>query len=304
MNRVVTGEILHVLRRPVMLIMVCAVAVLPPLWGQTISDVVFLPQTYHVGDIVEARIVVRGVESENLTIPAELPRLPWITVHSVTVIQRADGVELRVVFQPFFRGTRELPRIGLGEVTISGVSPFVTSVFQEGEDRTIQSVRDQLLLPGTHIQFSIALIVLIAVPTVVIFTGGWGKRRFIAIRARYRENRPFRAFQKSIRMLGSQINELDGKTFYIRLLDICREYLDRRLHGGVRSATTGEMERVLKRAAVGEDERTRLVALFQFGDLVKFASKRVSLAERNEHIEEVRSIIATLQEQKKRNVDS
>ncbi len=272
--------------------------------SQTLSNAIFLPQTYYVGDRVEARVVVRGGDAADIVVPDELPRNSWVIIESITIIQRADGVELRVLFQPFFRGTRELPRIDLGGVALSGISPFVTTVFESDDDKELASVRDQLLLPGTHFQFALALIVITALPTLVFFAGGWGKRWVLAVRVRYRENRPYRAFVRSMKILSNELNALDGKTFYVRLMDICRDYLDGKLGGGVRSSTTGEMDRVLRRASVDEEERSRLVKLFQFGDLVKFAGRRVSLAERTVHIEEVRSIVATLQNKRNRNVDT
>jgi hypothetical protein len=272
--------------------------------GQSLSSVVFLPQTYYVGDRVEARVVVRGVSATDIVVPEELPRNSWVVVDSITTIQRADGVELRILFQPFFQGTRELPRIDLGGFVLSGVSPFVSTVFEPGDDQDLASIRDQLLLPGTHLQFALALIVIVAVPTLIFFAGGWGKRWVLAVRVRYRENRPYRIFLRSVRALAGELNAVDGKTFYIRLMDICRDYLDGKLGGGIRSATTGEMNRVLRHKTVPDDERARLVELFEFGDLVKFAGRRVTLAERTAHIEEVRSIVATLQNRRNRNVDT
>ncbi|MFA7566464.1 MAG: hypothetical protein WCY01_05505 [Alkalispirochaeta sp.] len=272
--------------------------------AQTISSVVFLPQTYYVGDRVEARVVVRGITINDIKLPDEKPRNSWVVVDSITPIQRADGVELRIQFQPFFRGTRELPRMDLGGVVLTGISPFVTTVFSETEEPELASIRDQLLLPGTYFQFALVLVFIIAVPAVVFLAGGWGKRWALAIRVRYRENRPYRAFSRSMRALQNELTDLDGKTFYIRLLDICREYLDGRLGGGFRSATTGEMDRALRRAAVDEDERARIVTLFTFGDLVKFAGKRVTLADRTGHMDEVTAVVTALQNARSRDVDS
>ncbi|MDA3949559.1 MAG: hypothetical protein PF508_10040 [Spirochaeta sp.] len=276
-----------------------ALIVLPtPVPAQIVSQVVFLPQTYYIGDRVEARVVLRDVSVEEITIPDQLPTTPAVTIDSVSTVQRADGVEVRFVFQPFFTGTRELPPIDLDGVTVSGVSAFVTSVAGPGEELELVSVRDQLILPGTQLQLAFAMAALIGVPTVVIVAGGWGRRRLSGIRRWYRENRPYRTFLRSQKLLATEMPGLDGKSFYIRLLDTFRDYLDGRLGTRVRSATTGEMDHVLTRAHVDEELRTRIVELFRFGDLVKFARQRVTLEQRTVHVTEVRAVVDALQRHK------
>lgn len=266
--------------------------------AQIVSQVVFLPQTYYIGDRVEARVVLRNVSADDITIPEQLPTTPAVTIDSVTTVQRADGVEVRFMFQPFFTGTRELPPINLDGVTVSGVSAFVTSVAEPGEELELVSVRDQLILPGTQLQLALAVTALVGIPTVVIVAGGWGRRRLNAVRRWYRENRPYRTFVKSQKSLAAEMHSLDGKTFYIRLLDAFRSYLDGRLGGRVRSATTGEMDHVLTRAHVHDDVRARVVELFRFGDLVKFARQRVTLEQRTIHLTEVRAVVDALQQRK------
>jgi hypothetical protein len=214
-----------------------ALIVLPtPVPAQIVSQVVFLPQTYYIGDRVEARVVLRDVSVEEITIPDQLPTTPAVTIDSVSTVQRADGVEVRFVFQPFFTGTRELPPIDLDGVTVSGVSAFVTSVAGPGEELELVSVRDQLILPGTQLQLAFAMAALIGVPTVVIVAGGWGRRRLSGIRRWYRD--------------------------------------------------------------VDEELRTRIVELFRFGDLVKFARQRVTLEQRTVHVTEVRAVVDALQRHK------
>ena len=66
----------------------------------------------------------------------------------------------------------------------------------------------------------------------------------------------------------------------------------------MRSATTGEMDHVLSRAQVNDELRGRIVELFRFGDLVKFAQQRVTLKQRSAHITEVREVVDELQRHK------
>ena len=280
---------------PTVFFFVAMLVVAPATSAQTVADVVFLPQTYYVGDRVEARVVLDIDSASEITIPDELPRTDWITIESITTLQRSDGVELRIVFQPFFVGTRELPPIDLEQTLLTGVTAFVTSVGGDGEELRTAPVRDQILLPGTEVRIALFAIVLFGVPPTVFFLSGWGRRRLGRVRRWYRERRPYRGFVKSARRLAGRVNELDGKTFYTHLLNLCREYLDGRFSAGLRSATTGELESVLERAGIPATERRRLRLLFEFGDLVKFAGRRATLEERSAHVEEARDIVLALQ---------
>ncbi|MFP4151216.1 MAG: hypothetical protein ACLFR8_04300 [Alkalispirochaeta sp.] len=262
---------------------------------QSVSQVVFLPQTYYVGDRVEARVVVRGVAASDVSVPEDLPDYGWVVIDSVALVERPDGVEVRILFQPFFVGTRELPPLDLEGYLLTGVSAFVTSVAPEEGELQPASVRDQLVLPGTQIQIAAALTVAVGAPLLIFLAGGWGRRFRDHLVRRYRERRPYRVFLRSVRALVGEMHGLDGKSFYIRLLDLFRVYLDARFAAGVRSATTGELDHVLSRAGFAPGLRRSIIDLFQFGDLVKFAHRRVTLNERNGHIEEMRRIVETLQ---------
>lgn len=264
-------------------------------WGQAVSQVVFLPQTYYVGDVVEARVLIRSSANLDLAPPATLPATDWVDIRSVTIVQRADGYEVRIVFQPFFVGTRQLPPIDLQAITISDLSPVVNSLAPEEGDLQLRPIRDQLLLPGTQILIAVMILGLVGTPILVITTSGWLSRTIGRLRARYRENRPYRMLQRGLKQLQAEMHQVDGKRYYIRLLDLTREYLGGRFSPSFRSATTGELDVQLRRVGIPPAARGRLVELFQFGDLVKFANRRITVADRTRHLEEVREVTAQLQ---------
>lgn len=263
--------------------------------AQSVSSVVFLPQTYFVGDRVEARIVLRDITADSVVVPETLPDTLWITFESITPVQRADGVELRILFQPFFVGTRELPPIDLGVTLLTGVSAFVTRVNPVGEDVRISSTRDQLVLPGTRIQLALGIVFLIGAPAIVFIAGGWGRRTVTRVQTWYRERRPYRYFLRAMKTIVAEKHGIDGRTFYIRLLDACRDYVAGRFDINARAATTGELDQVLAAAGITGENRDRIVELFQFGDLVKFAGRRVSIEEREQHIDQLRKIVEEMQ---------
>lgn len=262
----------------------------PRATAQSVSQVLFLPQVHHVGDIVEARVVIRSTRTLNLTVPEILPRLNWIIVHGVSTLNRPDGVEVRILFQPFFVGTRTLPVLELGDFNVTGISTFVTPL--AGADlNEAQPIRDQLLLPGTRLLIAVAVLLFFGVPVVIWFAGGWGTRVVRTLIRRYRESRPFRQALRSLRALSADLHEIDGKRFYIRLLDVARGYFARRLDPRILSATTGELRAYLTHSGLTESTVLELVELFRVGDLVKFANQRIAIDERQNHLRDTVRLI-------------
>jgi hypothetical protein len=289
-------------RRMLMIAAVCGVIAAHDASGQNVAQIVFIPQTYFIGDLVEARVLVRSSAALDLEIPEQLPEREWLDFRSVSVGRRADGYEVRIVFQPFFVGTRQLPDLDLGSIVLPGVSAVVSSVGEESE-LSLYPVRDQLLLPGTQILILAIVLALVGVPLVLFSAGGWVRRNVQVLVERYRENRPYRALQKGLRSIQSEMHELDGKRFYIRLLDLMRGYLGGRFAAEIRSATSNELDLHLGRSGIPEEEREPIVQLFRFGDLVKFANRRVTVDERERHLQLVREITSTLQRHGKEHSD-
>ncbi|MEX2442006.1 MAG: hypothetical protein WD492_00265 [Alkalispirochaeta sp.] len=277
------------------LLLVALAGVAASVSGQSITEVIFLPQTYYVGDVVEARVVVRSSEDLDLTAPETLPSTQWVDFRDVLIVQRADGYEVRIVFQPFFVGTRQLPAIDLGAFTVSGVSSVVSSLKTEDGELELQPVRDQLLLPGTRALIAVLVLSIVGIPLVVVFTGGWVRRTFLRLREWYRENRPYRTLQKGLKQLQAEMHELDGKRYYIRLVDLTRSYLETRYSSVFRSATTGELDIQLRKVGIPSEQRQGLIELFQFGDLVKFANRRVTVHDRTRHLEALKRLSGELQ---------
>ncbi|TVR66238.1 MAG: hypothetical protein EA427_16440 [Spirochaetaceae bacterium] len=259
------------------------------LHSQAIAQVVLLPQTFFVGDMVEARVVVRTTETLSLTVPDPLPVTEWITIHSLTIVQRADGFEARIVFQPFFVGTRQLPVIGLGAMELSGVSVFVSSLVEAG-DLDPAPIRDQMILPGTRFLIALLVAMVVFVPLLVLGTGKWIRRWIRYLVGRWRENRPYRRLMKNLKVLQAEMNQVDGKRYYIRLLDEARTFFHRHFHASILAATTEELEGRLEEAKAPAEIRRGLVEMFRFGDLVKFAQQTVTLEDRTRHLDELRRL--------------
>ncbi len=256
--------------------------------GQSIASVTFLPQTFFVGDMVEARVVVRTGENLNLAVQDSLPVTDWVTVHSVTIVQRADGFEVRIVFQPFFIGTRQLPAINLGPIEIAEVSAFVSSALDgEGE---LRPIRDQVILPGTRLFIGVIMLAIVGIPVVIAVTRTWTRRTVQSVVQWYHDRRPYRRLQRAVRSIQAELEDLDEKSFYIRLIDEARIFLESQYHEPFVAATTGEVAQLLTKTPLEEKTRSALLLMFRQSDLVKFAHATGEREQWQEHLEQLRQL--------------
>lgn len=252
--------------------------------AQSVGTVSILPQVPYVGDLVEARVTIRGVSTTDVRVPEDLPDLDWVLVRSLELVQRADGVEVRLVFQPFYVGTRQLPVLDLGVVRLEGLTVAVNRL-RSDTDLEIDGVRDQLLLPGTTLLFAGLVALLVAIPVSLIVFGGWFRRQLVRIIGRYRDAIPYRRTLRRLRALEEEFDELDARSFYIRIVDVLRDYYDRRFAAGLRSATTGEVSRRLEAVGTPPDVIADLTAVFEAGDRVKFAMETTDEQTRRHHLQ-------------------
>lgn len=260
--------------------------------------VTFEPEVFYAGDLVEARILIEQELGEGLRVPERLPSREWVEIREIVVLQRPDGLEVRIVFQPFFVGTRVLPAINLGSVELEGVSAFVTR--STVDEATVPELRPQYRLPGTRGLFALTALVLLGVPAVLVTAGTWGRTAVRGLVRRYRANRPYRDLTRAMRALRTELHSIDGRSYYIKLLDTARTFLDRRFGGGLAAATTAELGDCLSRTALDAQAQARVVALFAFGDLVKFAHLEVTIDDRRYHSDELRQIVDATRSGRKR----
>lgn len=262
----------------------------PRISAQSVSDVSFLPPTFYIGDLVEARIVIRDLSLEETVIPDSFPDADWITFREVLALRRPDGIELRISFIPYFVGSRTMPPIDIGGMVVQDIAVFVASIL-EIEGRDLSPMQDQILLPGTRLFFAVIAALLLVIPLLAIFAGGILKRSFDSLKNKFKESMPYRRLLKQLRSLEQEMHELDGRTFYIKMTALVRKYLEQRFNIRVVSSTTAELPLVLEKTSMPEEVRKKIVAVFRFGDLVKFANQRAKLDQRKNHLDDLRNAV-------------
>jgi hypothetical protein len=256
----------------------------------TISRTVFIPSVYYVGDRVELRLTLRSALLDQIQLPQELPQPAWGTIHDIRIIDRGDEKDIRILFTSYYPGTRTLPAINLGPILLSDISIFVSSILTSNEQDLVPS-RDQLILPGTQLIIILWSLLVLSVPLLWLVIFRWGRQYFAQLIARYREGLPYRRLVKSLRELTENAGAMDGRNFYIALLDLVREYLTGRIRVDARSATTRELEFALKKEVDNPSDRNFIVRLFHHGDLVKFASQPSTLKSRMDHLTQLQEVL-------------
>ncbi len=259
----------------------------------TVRDAVFLPQVFYVGDRVELRLRLRlgpGITLQQNSTP---PRVEWGTVHGVTAVQQGQDAEVRVEFTAFRQGTLALPPLDLGQITIQGLDVFVASILSDKPE--LSPLRDQAILPSTDLLIAGTVAALVLAPLVWLFFARFGKKRVQRLVERYRANQPARRLNRSLRQLDSEVQALKGREFYIALLEDLRAYVSQKLGVDCMSATTHELRGYLDQLIEDSRDREELVALFHYGDLVKFAQRRSPVKKRRKHIQDVQEVIAKIE---------
>ncbi|NBC30036.1 MAG: hypothetical protein GVY29_08590 [Spirochaetes bacterium] len=259
----------------------------------TIRNAVFLPQVFYVGDRVELRLRLRLEPGITLQQNSTPPRVQWGTVHGVTAVQQGQDAEVRVEFTAFRQGTLALPPLDLGRITIQGFDVFVETILSDNPE--LSPLRDQAILPSTDLLIAGSLAALVLAPLLWIFFARFGKKRVQRLVERYRANQPARRLNRALRQLDSEVQALKGREFYIALLEDLRAYVSQKLGVDCMSATTHELRGYLDQLIEDSQDREELVALFHYGDLVKFAQRRSPVKKRRKHIQDVQEVIAKIE---------
>ncbi len=267
----------------------------------SVTDVIFLPRIYYVGDRVELRVLLRYSAEEEPARPTEVPTIEWGDVHEITASFENGVGELRLSFTPFTPGTQSIPPISLGTITLGRTDVFVQSILTQ-EDAELAPPRGPVVLPGTRLSLILFLGVLLGGPLLWRFVLRRGLEWMRRLFRRYREGRPYRRFARDLRNLTQNSSDIDGRRFYILLGENFRRYLTRKTGTDCLAATTGEVTERLSELVDDPIRRRQLVELLHYGDLVKFADRPSSENTRREHVEIMRDTVKTIEARRRRRV--
>lgn len=266
----------------------------------TVTRTQFIPSVYYVGDKVEMRISLHSAFAKKMSVPQEIPQPSWGKLLSMHLISRENEPELRLVFISFAAGTRSLPPLNLGPVVLEGVNIFVTSTLGTGNTSlNLAPAREQVLIPGTILMIAVQILIILLIPAsliTVIIRGRPAIRRF---RQGRKDGLPYRRMQRNLKIIGHHIEELDARSFYIRIMNDTRLYLSDRLRISAVAATTGELEIALNQRVHHAQTAQGLIDLFRHGDRVKFAGAAASLQSRMADLHQLEETLRHIEQEER-----
>lgn len=244
----------------------------PPL---IVSRQLFLPAEYYVGDSVELRLTLEGVNPDSLEIPSTLPDVPWIEIRDISIERDSVGSELTIHFTTYMPGTRTLPSIVFGEgKVLEGVKIHASSILDD-TNAPFSPARGQLLLPGTSVGLILFGLLIFLGPVLTLLLAGKGRRFFRGIMERHRGRRPARIFYRRLRELEDNFDKIAGRDFYFTMTGILRSYLTQRTGEDFLSAASREFGFLCDRFFDDQALVAALAEMDHISDGVKFGGERV-----------------------------
>ncbi len=261
--------------------------------GYQVISVTLLPQEFYVGDRVEMRVTLRTTSAVELLAPERVPTVEWGEIHQVRLVARGLDWDIRIVLTSFQPGTRTIPPLDLGGIVVSDLNVHVPSILAEGR-RDLTTPQPQVLPPGTRLWISVLAMVLVVVPLSLLVFLRWGRRSLVEFLVRRRERKPYRRLVRALSLLSQDVEQIDGREFYIALLEHVRRFISAILETDCMASTTTELGAHLERLLIDEGERLTVLSLFHRGDLVKFAAAPAPTDRRREDITLLLSIAERL----------
>jgi hypothetical protein len=273
-----------------------------PVFAQVpLTESIFLPPRFFVGDRVELRLTYDLPAGVAVEPPAQLPVHAWIEFRDIEVQDRripgeAGKVSVRVFFIPFFFGETILPPIQLGGLNTGELLVTTQSALELEQDESLRGPRRQLNLPLTWLRLLALAVIGIGVPLLLLFLLRYGIRGFRRLREARIRRLPYLHIRKSLNQLATGRSSMEGKSFFILLSLAIRRYLSERLAMPLMSATTGEIAGSLKAAGLDESVSETIHGVLKAADLIKFSGKRANRREMEKSLKTVGRIVEQVEE--------
>jgi len=238
--------------------------------GYTLIRSLVIPPTFYVGDRVELRLRIQPDKGRNAAAPLQLPRDPYLHFESVTVRKLDTEAEVRIIFESYAPGERELPPIRLGEVVLTGIKVRTASLVSSGH-ATLSEPKGQLFLPGSGLVLALLIAVLFGAPPLIFFSIR-GARRLVSLLVDRREfERPWVRLRAALARLDRGEGYDDARGFYILVCDELRLYMSKRVVPDYLTATAREFAPLTERALPDLPQAKATIEVMRFADQVKFA---------------------------------
>ena len=253
----------------------------------SVKQMLFLPPTYYVGDLVEVRLRIQVAEAITPAEPTEYPEPGAVAIHDVRVIPISGEYDVRISFSSFDPGTRMLPHIKLGELVIKDIRIHTNSLIED-RDLEFVGVFDPVYLPGSRLLLALSVGALLLLPVFVVGLFSWIKKLSKSIRENRRERQPFRVLAGTLDELIATPPPVDSRDFYHKLSNGFKHYLSSRIDPGLLTCTSRELENKLEDPFSTVPQITLAAQAMAFFDQMKFGGRKVSSVQRRQDIDLVR----------------
>ena len=266
-----------------------------------VTDEVFVPPQYTVGDHVELRLALLPKTGVKIISSRELPNQPWLKILGVEVHPEGALVRVSIKFIPFAPGSKTLPPLPLGDVVLSGLRIHTASVLNPQNPGDLAPPRPPLALPQTALYLELSLFLLLVLPFAVwrlirpirTFWGGLKKRTS--------RKKPFKHLEKGLKKLSLKAGQVPGPEFYTEFSLLVRSYLTERLKKPMMAATPLDLQETL--GVLPPAWSSEWIRLVHRADVVRFDSRQPALEERWEDIAAVKTQAGLLESGEGLNVD-
>jgi len=264
--------------------------------GYSLSEAVFLPPRFYVGDRVELRLRLEtapGVSLEPVALEAEKE---WLSVEEVRVQSpKAGEAEVRIYFVSFYPGTTHLPPLRLGDLLLGDITITTLSALEKEDASRLRGPRGQLALPGTYLKLASLLLAVLALPGAGIFLGRRLLRAARKLRRLRQWRRPYLRARRELRILEQGLAGSESRGFFIRLSRLLKAYLSERLALPVLSRTTGEL--AASSPGLHPGDWAEVMEVLKLADLAKFSRQESSKAEMTGTLARVSALIERLEKE-------
>lgn len=271
----------------------------------SIAESYFTPLTYYVGDEVELHLVILPAGPLTVVKSKDFPSQPWVEIKNVDIVFDQPYYQITIRFVSYAPGTRTLPKLVLGDLSLDNLRIFTTSLLgPEGGD-SLAPPREQLLVPQTELVLFLLLVLVIALPLGLWRLVWWLRGNMGRVWQGLSEGSPLRNLQRAVRRLGTKAFGLPADEFYTQLTKALRIFLDRHYQTGgetYQAMTTPELAVALAEK-LREDDALKLQNLFKRADAVVFGGLELSDAQRLDDLETVRQFAQTFQQKEAGDVD-
>ena len=277
----------------------------PAVWADDspspVTETVFVPPQFYVGDQVEVRLTLLLPEGKSLLPPLSLPTQDWVLIRDVQVRHDPPFERVTVKFVPFAPGVKTLPPLVLGDLTLDGVRILTNSLLGKDAPAELQPPREQLLLPHTELVVFLSFLLVIVLPLLL-----WRFFRPLAgiVKTFSRRSERHRAWHKlgrEVKRLQSRAMAASGPEFYTELSQLLRAYLKGRFDRDFDTMTAQEVEGILR--PLPPAWATEWVRLIHRADVVRFDAQEPPVQERLDDLETLRREVGHLEGKDSPHVD-